>query len=59
MIRKDGKIMSKSEYIWRRQVYCAARELGYSEHVIDMLKAAKNEAELTRIMVSARKGIIA
>lgn len=50
--------MSKSEYIWRRQVYCAARELGYSEHVIDMLKAAKNEAELTRIMTSARKGII-
>ena len=45
--------MSKSEYIWRRQVYCAAKELGYSEHVIDMLKA-----ELTRIMVSARKGII-
>ena len=50
--------MSKSEYVWRRQVYCAARELGYSERVISMLKAAKTENELTRIMVSARKGII-
>ena len=50
--------MSRSEYIYRRQVYCAAKELGYSEHVIDMLKAAKTESELTRIMVSARKGIL-
>lgn len=50
--------MSKSEYMWRRQVYCAARQLGYSKHVIDLLKAAKNEIELTRIMTSARKGII-
>ena len=47
--------MSKSEYNYKRHAIRAAKELGYSENVIKRLESATSEAEIERIMNTARK----
>ena len=41
--------------VYRKQAIIAAKELGYGRSVIDKLELAETEAEVTRIMNSARK----
>jgi len=49
----------KSEDGWTIKYYIkAAKELGYSEAVIERLKKAKNESECVRITATAREEAI-
>lgn len=50
--------MYKDLTIYRRQCLTAAKDLGYPKEVITQLKEAKNEAELCRIMSTARKELL-
>lgn len=47
--------MSREFYNYKRGVLKTARELLYSESVINRLKNAKTESEISRIMATARK----
>lgn len=44
------------EVFSRRQIIKTAKDLGYSQEIIDRLKAAKDEFQLERIMHDARVG---
>ena len=46
--------MSKEAYNYKREAIRAAKELCYSAEVIAALKLAKTEAEVCRIMTTAR-----
>lgn len=48
--------MSRDEYTYKGQAIQAAKDLCYGEKVITQLKNAKTEAEISRIMCTARKG---
>lgn len=41
-------------YDYRRQAIQAAKDLGYSDSVINRIKHAKTDNEITQIMASAR-----
>lgn len=46
--------MSSEEYKYKRQALCAAKQLGYHPSIIERLKNAQTEAEIERIMHTAR-----
>lgn len=43
-----------SRDIYRKEAAKAARQLGYGSKVVDQIKNAKSEAEIKKIMVTAR-----
>ena len=47
---------ANQEVFSRRQIIKTAKDLGYSQEIIDRLKAAKDEFQLERIMHDARVG---
>ena len=46
------------EVNYKTKVIRAAKDLHYSSDVINQIKAAKTDAEIERIMISARRGEI-
>ena len=48
--------MSREEYAYKRRAITVAKDLCYSEKVINKLRNAKSEKEITTIMCKARKG---
>lgn len=47
--------MSREEYNYKREILRAARQLCYPASIIERLKQATTETELTRIMHTARE----
>jgi hypothetical protein len=47
--------MSRTDYNYKRQAIVAAKDFGYSNIVMEALRAAKNGTEVEHIMVSARR----
>ena len=47
--------MSMEDYKYKRKAISAAKDFGYSKHVIMQLKAAQTEADICRIMRTARE----
>jgi hypothetical protein len=51
--------MSRESYNYKRKAVSAAKDLGYSKEIVNLLKKATSEIEIARIMKSAREGVIA
>lgn len=41
----------------KKEAIKAAKQLGYSDNVVKRIKQAKNEPEITRILITARHNI--
>lgn len=50
-------INKEDDMSYRKFALKAAKDLCYGEEVIDLIKNAKNNEEIERIMISARKGL--
>jgi hypothetical protein len=50
--------MSKEVWKYKRQAMTAARQLGYSETILNALHKAMTEEEVYRIMNNARRALL-
>lgn len=48
---------TRSTKLYRKMALEAARDLGYSQEIIDKIKNADNDREISRIMMTAKETI--